>query len=342
MDEKVYLKYLQELIGIDSTLGDCAKIADYVESELVSLGYDCERNRRGDVIANLGADTRPVTVFAHLDDIGLMVRKIHPDGTLRVTNIGGLFPCYSVGDNVRVHTGDDRVYSGTLCRKPGSIHVGTPDFLEELPEFNKNICIVLDEDVDSAEATRALGVETGDFVALEPRFTIVNGYIKSRFLDDKACAAVLLTALYELKDKGIVPERRVHAFFCTHEEMGQGGTCINPDTEEVIALDIAPTGPDQNSNEHKVTIIAKGALPPLNRELTNELRNLAAEENINYTVDVFTPGYSTDAEAAFGAGYDVRHAAFGPGTSNSHGYERIHMDAIRETYKLLMAYLLKK
>ena len=40
------------------------------------------------------------------------------------------------------------------------------------------------------------------------------------------------------------------------------------------------------------------------------------------------------------AGYDIRHAAIGPGTSNSHGYERTHIDGLRNTYELTMAYLL--
>ena len=41
------------------------------------------------------------------------------------------------------------------------------------------------------------------------------------------------------------------------------------------------------------------------------------------------------------AGYDVRHAAIGPGTLNSHGYERTHIDGLRNTYLLLMEYLKK-
>ena len=51
-----------------------------------------------------------------------------------------------------------------------------------------------------------LGVETGDMIALEPRFTMSNGYIKSRFVDDKACAAVLLNVMKALAENEGIPE----------------------------------------------------------------------------------------------------------------------------------------
>ena len=57
---------------------------------------------------------------------------------------------------------------------------------------------------------------------------------------------------------------------------------------------------------------------------------------IDYVLDVYTPHYGTDAAVSVLAGYDIRHAAIGPGTSNSHGYERTHMDGLEATYDLLM------
>ena len=58
-------------------------------------------------------------------------------------------------------------------------------------------------------------------------------------------------------------------------------------------------------------------------------------------MDIFTPHYGTDCDPSIAAGYDLRHAAIGPGTANSHGYERTHIDGLKNTYKLLMAYMCK-
>ena len=59
-------------------------------------------------------------------------------------------------------------------------------------------------------------------------------------------------------------------------------------------------------------------------------------------MDIFTPHYGTDCDVSLVAGHDIRHAAIGFGTANSHGYERTHVDGLKATYDLLAAYLLKR
>ena len=108
-----------------------------------------------------------------------------------------------------------------------------------------------------------------------------------------------------------------------------------------MAIDIAPLGPDQNSDEKKVSIFAKDSRFPYHDGMTNELRKVAIKEKIDYVMDIFTPHYGTDGDGSILAGYDIRHAAIGPGTANSHGYERTHIDGLKNTYQLLMAYLNK-
>ncbi|MBP5224125.1 MAG: M20/M25/M40 family metallo-hydrolase, partial [Lachnospiraceae bacterium] len=241
--------------------------------------------------------------------------------------------------NVRVYTRDSRVYTGTICRTPNSIHVTEEEFRTALPDFRTNVCVVLDEDVKSAEDTKALGIDTGDVIALEPRFTMANGYLKSRFIDDKACAAVLLTVMKTLKEKGVTLPRKVYAYFAMYEEIGHGTVVLPEDVEDILAVDIAPTGPQQNSDEHKVSIFAKDSRFPYHWGMTNEVREAAIAAGVDYVMDIFTPHYGTDCDPSVMAGYDLRHAAIGPGTANSHGYERTHLDGLKATYELLMAYL---
>ena len=65
----------------------------------------------------------------------------------------------------------------------------------------------------------------------------------------------------------------------------------------------------------------------------------ALRECADYVVDIFTPHYGTDGDASVAAGYDIRHAAIGPGTLNSHGYERTHIDGLKNTFILLAEYI---
>ena len=62
------------------------------------------------------------------------------------------------------------------------------------------------------------------------------------------------------------------------------------------------------------------------------------ENGVAYAVDVY-PSYGSDVEAALKSGYDARHGLIGPGVYASHGYERSHVDGVKNTFRLLQAYL---
>ena len=338
-DEVYCLDAFRRLLAVDSTTGYYEEIQSLLCTMLDELGVPYSTLRKGGVIAELGGEGEALAVTSHVDDIGLMVRHINADGTLNVCPVGGLYPFYCMMENVRVHTRDGRVFTGTVCRSPNSIHVTEEELRTVLPDFRTNVRVVLDEDVKSAADTRALGVETGDSIALEPRFVYANGYLKSHFVDAKACAAVLLTLIRALRESGETPRRKVYAYFAVYEEIGHGTTWLPADVKDILAVDIAPTGPDQNSDERRVSIFAKDSRFPYHWGMTNELRAAAIAAGVDYVTDIFTPHYGTDCDPSLLAGYDLRHAAIGPGTANSHGYERTHIDGLRATYELLAAYL---
>ena len=184
-DENYVIDTFKSLLAIDSTTGQFREIQNWTISEIERLGFRYIVTHKGGVLADLGGKGDPLVLTAHLDDIGLMVRHINADGTLNVCPVGGLYPVYCIGENVRVYTGSGKVYTGTVCRTPNSIHVTEEEIRTTVGDFRKNVCIVLDMPVKNAEETKALGVETGDMIELETRFTMSNGYNKRRFNDDK-------------------------------------------------------------------------------------------------------------------------------------------------------------
>ena len=340
-DQSYCLDIFRRLIAVDSTTGQYETIQQTVTEILDELEYPYHVTHKGGVIADLGGEGNALAVTAHLDDIGLMVRSVNADGTLKVCEVGGLYPFYCITENVRIYTRGGKIYTGTVCRMPNSIHVTEDELRKVLPDFRENVCVVLDEDVHSAEDVAALGIATGDLIALEPRFTLANGYLKSRFIDDKAAAAVTLTVMKALKESGTQLPRKVYAYFAVYEEIGHGTAWLPEGVKDILAVDIAPTGPDQTSDERKVSIFAMDSRFPYHWEMTNELRDCAIKGGVDYVMDVFTPHYGTDGDGSVLAGYDIRHAAIGPGTANSHGYERTHIDGLKNTYELLLHYLLR-
>lgn len=338
-DEKYVLEQFENLLKIDSTTGQYREIQNYIVKVAKKMGFKYYETHKGGIIVDLGGKGDDLVLTAHLDDIGLMVRKINADGTLNVCAVGGLYPFYSVTENVKVYTRDNKVYSGTVCRIPASIHVTEGELRDELGDFRKNVCVVLDEEVKNADDVRKLGIETGDMIALDTRFKYVNGFIKSRFIDDKACAAILLNLMKYVKENKVKLTRKVLLYFAVYEEIGHGTSWLPEGVKDVIALDIAPTGPDQTSDEHKVSIFAKDSRFPYHYELANELRESAKKAKLDYCIDVFTPHYGSDGDTSIVAGHDIRHGAIGPGTANSHGYERTHINGLKNTFDLLLTYL---
>ena len=338
-NEKYVIDTFTSLVNVDSTTGKCDEIEKLVVKMIEGLGYKPYLTHKGGVIVDLGGEGNPLVVTAHLDDIGLMVRHINSDGTLKVCPIGGLYPIYSIGENVRVYTRDNKVYTGVICRNPNSIHVSEEELRKNVGEFDKDIRVVLDNDTKSREETEKLGIETGDIIALFPRTEYANGYLKSRFVDDKAAVAVLFNALKTIKEEKLKLKRKVYFYFAEYEEIGHGTSWLPEGIKDILAVDIAPLGDEQTSDEKKVSIFAKDSRFPYHYEMTNELRETARDSGIDYVMDVFTPHYGTDCDTSLVAGHDVRHAAIGFGTLNSHGYERTHIKGLENTYNLLMTYL---
>ena len=326
---------LYTLTSIPCPSSFTAKVTDYLLSELSSLGYSPERSNKGNVFVTLGGSGSPLVLAAHVDTLGAMVRSIKENGRLRPTTIGGHQWSTADGENCTIHTRDGRVYTGVVLNKEPSSHVA--DQKTELIE--ENMEILLDENVASDQDTLALGIQTGDIIAMDPRTVVTeSGYIKSRFLDDKLSAAILLGLARAVREDAWKLNRKVSLLFTVYEEVGHGGSVVPDDTEEMISVDMGCVGSDLGCTERMVSICAKDSGGPYNYDLITTLSNLAKEKKLDYAIDVY-PHYGSDVETTLRAGYDIRHGLIGPGVYASHNYERSHMDGVHNTFELLKAYV---
>ena len=330
---------LRDLMAIDSTTGFFTDMDDYLLSEAKRMGIKAVQLNKGGVRYDLGGTGNPVTIAAHVDAIGLMVRQINADGTLSVVKVGGVHPYYALDWNCRVHARNGMVYTGTVRRKNPSVHLMSATERETPMDLDTNLVLLLDEDVCSRADVERLGITCGDQVAIETRYQETEkGFIKSRYLDDKASAATLLALAQRVADGRVKPNRKVSLLFTEYEEIGHGGACgIPADTKDLIAVDIGCIGLDHDSDEHKVTIATKDASFPYHTVLTDELVKLCEKNGIAYALDMMVPNYGSDADVSLRAGYDVRHALIGPGVRETHGYERTHEDALAATLALITA-----
>ncbi|MCR5657007.1 MAG: M42 family metallopeptidase [Butyrivibrio sp.] len=339
LNEKRYLEELEKELSIDSVTGQYHELQDYLKEEVEKMGFTTTELHKGGLIIEAGGEGNPLLITAHGDTIGMMVRHINEDGTIKVCKVGGLYAYHTERENVRIHTRSGKVITGCVQRKNASVHVTEDELDKEVANFDVNSFVVLDEDVKSAADVRKLGIEVGDYVAIEPRFVYANGYIKSHYIDDKALVAVLMELLHDIKDGKVKLSRKVYLYISFYEEIGHGGSLIPSDVKDFLAVDIACIGPEQTTDERKVSVFWKDSRFPYNMDMSMELEEAAKKAGADYVPDIFTPHYGTDADPALVAGFDVRHAAIGPGTRASHGYERTHIDGIKNTYKVIAEYV---
>lgn len=321
-----------------SPSGFTQKASAYLAKELKSLGFEAEFSRKGSVLATLGGEGDPLVLAAHVDTLGAMVRSIKPNGRLRFTKIGDYPENNIENENVIIHTRDGKEYSGTVYINGPAAHVYRDS--GSAKRDDEHMEIVLDEIVKSKEDTLKLGISAGDFITLDPRTVYTaSGFLKTRHLDDKASAGILLALAKAVSEKKLTLGRKVSILFTTYEEVGHGAASGFPaDTIEMISVDMGAVGEDLSTDEYCVSICAKDSGGPYDWDVTDRLIRLAKQHKLQYAVDIY-PYYGSDVEGALRAGHDIKHGLIGPGVFASHGYERTHKQAIENTLKLLWEYL---
>jgi putative aminopeptidase FrvX len=326
------------LCRVPSPSGYTAAVEELLFDTLAGLGLGPMRTRKRSVICDLGGVGRPLLLAAHVDTLGAMVRSVKDTGRIRFTPVGGYPEIYIVTETCVVHTRDGRRYTGTFQPVNPSVHVNKK--IRDLKPEEESIEVVLDEAVSDRDDVAALGVRPGDFISIDPRTTVTDsGYIKSRHLDDKASAGILLGLARLASQQRISLGRKVYILFTTYEEVGHGASAGVPgDVEEMISVDMGAVGDDLSATEHQVSICAKDSGGPYNYQVTGALIESAEAAKADFAVDIY-PKYGSDVSATLRAGYDIAHGLIGPGVSASHGYERTHIDGLENTLKLLAHYV---
>jgi peptidase M42 family hydrolase len=336
---------LLELLAIPSPAGLTDEIVHYTGGRLDALGIPYELTRRGTIRGLLGPSASgrgtpgpACAIVAHLDTLGAMVREIKRDGRLALMPIGTWSSRWAEGGRVTLFT-DTARFRGTVMPLLASGHVHG-DAVDTQPVTWDQLELRVDERVGSAADVEALGIRVGDFVAFDAAPELLeNGFIVSRFLDNKAGVAAVLAALRAVVDSGVPLPMDCRPVFTLSEEVGSGATAVlEEDVSEVIGVDIAPLAAGQGSSELGVTIPMMDSAGPHDYHLTRRLLALCERFGIPSSRDVFR-SYHSDAGAAVSAGHDVRTALVCFGTDASHGYERTHLSGLVHLAALLALYM---
>ncbi|TDM04197.1 M42 family metallopeptidase [Macrococcus carouselicus] len=333
------ISQIEKLVNIPGPSGYAYAAIEYCQNFLKENGVDSTVTHKGGLSVTIeGEDSsKHRFITAHVDTLGAMVKEILPSGRLKMTKIGSFSWNATEGEYCQIHS-SNKIFTGTICLHETSGHVYRGN--DDIKRDDNHMEVRIDEVTTTQEETEALGISVGDFITFAPRFEHTDsGFVKSRHLDDKVSAAIMLELIVHLQRSDVRLPHTTHFFFSNNEEIGYGGNSNIPEeVVEYIAVDMGALGDGQRSDEYTVSICAKDSSGPYHYYLRQHLVQLCQENDIDYKVDIY-PYYGSDASAAISAGHDVKHGLFGAGIESSHAMERTHRRSIEATEALLFAYV---
>ena len=246
-----YESLLQTLKNLDNTYGvsgDESAVAAVLRKEMEGLYDEHIEDPMGNQIYGKNRD-RKLVFSAHMDEIGFIINYIEENGLARFFPVGYHDDRTAVNQDMVVMTDDGKAVYGVTGSKPA--HIMSE---EEHHQVIKIEDLFVDFGTESAEETRALGVEIGCYMGFAREGYVLNGgkYYTGKAIDDRAGCAVLVETLKRLKNVEL--ENTIVMVGSVQEEVGMraGGPLVNRLNPELfMAIDVTLTGGTPGVEESK-------------------------------------------------------------------------------------------
>ena len=248
-------------------------------------------NQNYNVVHGINKDSKKKILFlSHIDEIGLVISEILPNGTCKVMSTGGIRPYMYLGQHVRVLTDNGEVHG----------------VFGYLPAMDKGITVddlVLDLGVDSKEEALKL-VHVGNPVVHQYKYELFGNKISGRALDDKIAAYIFLEALRRVKGK---TDLGIYIGLTVGEETtGRGAKAavndVKPDC--VITADVTYATDIKYMDHLRGDIrLGSGAVLTLgslmNPVIKDQMVKLCDEKGIKYQYEVAPARTYTDTDSVY-------------------------------------------
>jgi len=245
-DLKARLRSLTtELMLIPGLSGYEGRVRKRLAAELHALKLATRTDRLGNLIATIPGDPEApsVMLFAHMDQLGLVVRKIEANGLIRVERLGGVPEKALPAQAVLFMVDEGRDVPGVIANK--SHHAtGQDEKYRVLPYAE----LYIDAGFSGAEEVLAAGIDIGTPVVYYPAaLPLAGDRLAGTSVDDRAACAVVVEVA-----RGLLASHRrptVHIVFSVLEEYNLRGAvtaaqALLPDIAIQLDLILATDTPD--------------------------------------------------------------------------------------------------
>ncbi len=234
------------------------EMAYNLRDEFSRYSSDVRIDRVGNTIAKFeGSDKKAPTImiYAHIDQLGFIVRRIDPDGFIQLERLGGIPEKVLPGLNVMISTLQGNYVPGVFGNK--SHHVTPP---EEKYKVDAISSMYVDIGASSADEVRSLGIEIGCPVVYKPYFEQLLGTKVAGTSIDNRGGVTALVYIASLLQKE-TPRSTVYLVGTVWEEYNLRGATLaaracRPDI--AIALDVVLTGDTPDLKNRFEVFLGKG------------------------------------------------------------------------------------
>jgi len=247
MNERL-LPLLSRLMRVPGLAGYEGRVRQVLKALIGELGLATRTDRLGNLIATLEGRTGvpSVMLFAHMDQLGFVVRKIEADGLIRIERLGGVPEKALPSQEVLISVGEGRDVPGVIANK--SHHATTPDEKYRVVPYPE---LYVDAGFATAEAARAAGIDVGTPIVYAPKLLeLAGGRVAGAAIDDRAGCAAIVEVARALVESDERPT--VHFVFSVQEEFNLRGAltaaqALLPDIAIQVDLVLATDTPDMTA-----------------------------------------------------------------------------------------------
>ncbi|QVK19842.1 M42 family metallopeptidase [Mycoplasmatota bacterium] len=238
-------KLLEKLVKTPGLSGHEEKVIRIMKDELSKYSDNVYIDNLGNVISKIEGTNpeKKVMIFAHMDQLGLVVRKITDDGFIGVERVGGVPEKVLPATEVIVENEDGEVFYGVVANKSHHLtpqsekYVVTP-YLEQFVDIGAT----------TKEEVLEKGIDVGAPITYKPVFKeIMNDKIMGTSLDNRVGCSLLVELSKEFSQNR--PEVTVYLVATVLEEFNLRGAmvaarAIKPDI--AVCLDVVASGDTPN------------------------------------------------------------------------------------------------
>lgn len=236
---------VEALCVIPGLAGHEERVATWLRERLAEAGASARSDRLGNLIATFEGDPAlpSVMVFAHMDQLGFVVRKVEAEGWVRVERLGGVAERAMAAQAVLLCPPGHADVPGVIMTK--AHHATAPDEKYRVVPASE---VRIDTGHGSKAAVEAAGIGIGTPVVYLPRVVALAGErLAGTAVDDRAGCAVLLALARSLVGRAGGPT--VHCVWSVQEEFNLRGAVVaaqalRPDVAIQIDLMLACDTPD--------------------------------------------------------------------------------------------------